>query len=161
MGNRQSTTQNQTQNQSYQGTSTYDFLNPPDTADVQALRGHKFGVDPTIGHRIGAGVRRTKDSFLNPAGGHTTPQMRDAIMRGQERELMQEGGAQMRAGYYDANNQEFGKKLAVAGMTAPRMVQTGQSGTSSGTMSGKATTSEPWYNGLVQGGASMGSALIM
>lgn len=153
MGNRQSSTQNQQFSQA----NTFGWETPPDTADVQALRSHQFQVDPTIGHRVGGAIRRMQDSFQSPLGGYTTPQMRDAIQRTQERELLQEGGAQFRAGQYDVNNQQFGQKAAVAGMTAPRMVQK----TSSGTSSGKATTSEPWYNGLVQGGASMGSALLL
>lgn len=161
MGNKQTTTQNQTQNQSYNSASTYDFLNPPDTADISALRSHQFRIDPSIGYRIGGAIRRSQNTFQNPFGQYTTPQIRGATMRSQERELMQEGGAQARAGQYDVNNQQYGQKLAVAGMTAPRLVQTGQSGTATGTMTGKATTSEPWYNGLIQGGASMGSALLM
>lgn len=161
MGNKQTTTQNQTQNQSYDSTSTYDFLNPPDTADISALRSHKFRIDPSIGYRIGGAVRRMRDTFQNPFGPNTTPQIRAATERSQERELMQEGGAQARAGAYDVNNQEYGQKLAVAGMTAPRLVQSGQKGTASGSMSGKATSSSPWYNDAIQGGASIGSALLM
>lgn len=161
MGNKQTTTQEQKQNQQFSTTNQYDFLNPPDTADVSALRSHQFKIDPTIGYRVGGAIRRMQNQFTNPLGGAATPAMRDAIMRGQERELLQEGGAQFRAGQYDVNNQEYGKKLAVAGMTAPRLVQSGQKGESSGTMTGKSTTSEPWYNGLIQGGASMGSALLM
>lgn len=161
MGNKQTTKQDQTQNQQYQNTSTYDFLKPPDTADISALRSHQFNIDPTIGARVGGAIRRMQDSFNNPQGGYTTPQIRDAQMRAQERELMQMGGEQARAGYYDLNNQQFGQKAAVAGLTAPRLVQTGQSGTASGTMKGTATTSEPWYNGVVQGGSALGGALIM
>ena len=43
---------------------------------------------------------------------------------------MQKAGAQTRAGQYDVNRQNYGRNLAVAGMTAPVLTQTG--GTSSG-----------------------------
>ena len=169
MGNKQTTKQNQTQqqtqNQAFNTQNTYGWQTPPDTPDIERLRSHQFQIDPTIGARIGGSIRRMQQSFNSPLGGYFTPGMRAAIERGQERELMQEGGAQTRAGMYDVNNQNYARNLAVAGMTAPRLTQTGasgtSSGTSSGTMSGTSTTSEPWYNGLVQGGASIGSALLM
>lgn len=53
--------------------------------------------------------------------------MRDAIERSQSRELFQQGGAQMRAGQYDVNQQDYGRNLAVAGLTAPPLVQSGSS----------------------------------
>lgn len=53
--------------------------------------------------------------------------MRDAIERSQSRELFQQGGAQMRAGQYDVNQQDYGRNLAVAGITAPPLVQSGSS----------------------------------
>ena len=169
MGNSQTTKTNQTQNQQfnqqYSGTNKYDFLNPPDTADVAALRSHQFQVDPTIGYRVGSAVRRIGSQFSNPLGQYATPSMKAQIMRSQEQALNQQAGEQFREGAYDVNNQEYGKKLAVAGMTSPRLVQTGTSGTSSGTQSGTssgtATTSEPWYNGAIQGAAGIGSALLM
>jgi len=70
-----------------------------------------------------------KDSFNNPAGSYTTRAMREAIQRSQERELMQEGGAQFRAGAHDVNNQNYQKNAFLASLTAPPLVQTGQSGT--------------------------------
>lgn len=169
MGNRQTTntqqTQNQQQNQQFNTQNAYGWQTPPDTADVQRLRDTQFQIDPTIGSRIGGAVRRMQSSFNSPLGGYYTPGMRAAIERGQERELMQTGGEQTRAGIYDVNNQNYARNLAVAGMTAPRLVQTGASGQSSGTVSGTSsgtsTTSSPWYNDLVSGGAAMGSALLL
>ncbi len=169
MGNRQTTNtqqqQNQTQNQQFDTQSTFGWQTPPDTADTQRLRDTQFQVDPTIGARIGGAVRRMQSSFQSPLGGYFTPGMRAATERGQERELMQMGGEQTRAGQYDVNNQNYGRNLAVAGMTAPRLTQTGSSGTSTGTQSGTSTgtasTSEPWYNGITQGAATLGSGLIM
>lgn len=169
MGNRQTTqtqqTQNQTQNQAFNTQNQYGWQTPPDTADIQALRGTQFQIDPSIGYRIGGAIRRMQSSFNSPLGGYYTPGMRAAIERGQERELMQQGGQQTREGIYDVNNQNYARNLAVAGMTAPRLTQTGSSGQSSGTVSGTSSgtsqTSEPWYNGAIQGGASIGSALLL
>jgi len=55
--------------------------------------------------------------------------MREAIGRSQERELMQEGGAQFRQGQYDVNNQNFQKNSYLAALTAPPLTQTGSTGT--------------------------------
>lgn len=62
-------------------------------------------------------------------GGYTTPQIRDAIMRGGQRELMQEAGAQARAGAFDVNRLNQSRDLALAGMTRPVLTQTGSTGT--------------------------------
>jgi hypothetical protein len=70
-----------------------------------------------------------QSQFNNPAGSYTTPAMREATQRSQERELLQEGGAQFRAGQQDVNNQNFQKNAYLASLTAPPLVQTGQSGT--------------------------------
>lgn len=161
MGDKQTTRQQQTQNQSFNTQNAYGWQTPNDTADVQVLRSHQFQIDPTIGYRVGGAIRRMQDSYQNPLGGYTTPQIRDATMRSQERELMQQGGQQFREGAYDVGNQQYGQKLAVAGMTAPRLVQTGSSGQQSGTSSGTATTSTPWYSDAIAGGAGIGSALLM
>jgi len=101
-----------------------------DSPDIQKLRDQKFQVDPTIGARLGEAERTLKQSFVNPAGGYTTPQMRDAILRSQTRELFQQAGAQTRAGQYDVNNQNYARNAFVAGLTAPPLVQTGSTGTS-------------------------------
>ena len=69
---------------------------------------------------------------MNPAGGYTTPQMRDAITRTGERNIDQTAGMESRAGQYDVNNQTFQKNAYLASLTAPPLVQTGQSGTQTG-----------------------------
>lgn len=79
---------------------------------------------------MGGAIRRMQSQFNNPAGAYTTPAIREATQRAQERELMQEGGAQFRAGQYDVNNQNFQRNAYLASLTAPPLVQTGATGTS-------------------------------
>src|ERR1041384_8383540 len=107
----------------------YERMPGATSPDIDALRATHFQVDPTIVYRVGGAIRRQQNQFNNPAGGYTTPQMRDAIGRSQERELMQEGGAQFRAGAHDVNSQNFQKNAYLASLTAPPLVQTGGSTT--------------------------------
>lgn len=74
-------------------------------------------------------------------GGYTTPQIRDAILRGERRELGQQAGQQAREGAYDVNRLNQSRNLAMASLTKPILTQTGS--TSSGTGTIKQSES-PW-----------------
>ena len=113
----------------------------PDTPDIAALRGTKFQTDPSIGYRLAEKERQLSDTFQNPTGGFVTPQIRDAIMRSERRELMQQAGQQTREGAYDVNRLNYGKNLAVADMTKPILTQTGSTSTGQGTT---VQSQSPW-----------------
>jgi len=113
-------------------TATYGRQPGASSADIDALRGTNFQVDPTIGFRAGEAKSQLRRSFINPAGGYTTPQMRDAITRSGERSIDQTAGQESRAGQYDVNNQNYQKNAYLAALTAPPLVQTGSSGTQTG-----------------------------
>jgi hypothetical protein len=95
--------------------------------DIDTLRNTQFRVDPTIAFRQAAGQRQLQRTLDNPAGGYRTPAMRDALLLQGQRELGEQAGMESRAGQYDVNNQTYGKNLAVAGLTAPPLVQSGSS----------------------------------
>lgn len=66
-------------------------------------------------------------------------------MRSARERLGRDKAQAYREGQFDVNKLNYGKNLAVAGMTAPRMAQTGS--TSSGTSSGSSKTVQsesPW-----------------
>jgi hypothetical protein len=82
--------------------------------------------------------------------------MRDAITRGEGRDADQEAAMESRAGQYDVNQQIGAQKGSLAALMAPRIVQTGSSGTSSG-MSDTQAGKNAFGNilDLVLGGASI------
>lgn len=141
-----------TQQQSHNDVNTYGWQAPPETADVAAVRDFKFTADPRIGYAFGDAKNQVGNSFNNPLGGVYSPQMRDSILRNSLSDL----GQKEAQAYSEANQglqgQQFAQKGLVAGMTAPRMVQTGSSGT--GTGSGTQATSSPMWQDLLLGGAS-------
>ena len=120
------------------GTSTTSV---PDTPDIIAARGYQPRIDPSIGYRLGEKERQLDESLASPTGGYVTPQIRDAIRRSGQRDLMQQAGEQTREGAYDVNRQQGAQKLALAGLTRGSTT----SGTSTGTSTGKITQSDsPW-----------------
>lgn len=153
---RQESKQSSTSSGTGTSTNRYDFLTPPDSPDIIAARNDRAQIDPSIGYRLGEKERQLNESFDNPMGGYVTPQIRDAIRRSGQRELMQIGGQQTREGAFDANRLNQSKNLALAGMTSPRLVNTGstttQQGTSSGT--GSVTQSESPLGTALQVGAA-------
>ena len=121
-----------TQNQQYNNQAQYGWQNTPDTTDISAYRAYRPEVDPTIGFRAGSAKRQLAGSFINPLGGYSTPQRDEAIRRSQSRGIDEQAGMESRAGAYDINQQRAGQLGSLAALTAPRLTQTGSSGTSSG-----------------------------
>lgn len=156
MSEKTKTTQTQTQS----GTGAFNQTTTPqsDTADINKLRSQQFKIDPSIGYRVGGALRRMKDQMANPLGGYGTGQTRDATMRSQERSLLESGSQAMREGQYGVNQQEFGKNVALAGMTQG----TTQSGTSSqsGQMAGTGTQSSPLLGSIIGASAGVGAAAL-
>lgn len=93
--------------------------------DIDRLRNTQFQVDPTIAFRQASGQRQLERTLNSPTGGYRTAAMRDALQLQGQRELGQQAGMESRAGQYDVNNQNYGRNLAVAGITAPPLVQSG------------------------------------
>ena len=108
------TTQKSTQSGTAMGKSS---TRVPDTPDIIAARTNRAQIDPSIGARLGEKERQLASTFNNPTGGYVTPQIRDAVMRSGQRELMQQAGEQAREGQFDVNRLNQSKDLALAGLT--------------------------------------------
>lgn len=151
-------TQQTTQNQNFQNTNTYGFMSAPETADVAAVRDFKFQADPSIGYAFGSAKNAIGNSFNNPLGGNYSPQMRDAILRSSLSGLAQQESQAKSEANQALQGSQFAQKNVVANLTAPRLVQTGGSGSSSGTGSGTTTQSGGLLESLLVGGASGAAA---
>jgi len=134
----------------YSGTNTQTV---PDTQDIITARADRAQIDPSIGYRLGEKERQLNESLVNPTGGYVSPQIRDAIRRSGQRGLMQEAGAETRAGQYDVNRINQAKNLALAGLTRGSVGTS--SGTQSGTTSGTTVQSESPYGTIAGLGASL------
>lgn len=154
MGKKQTT--QQTQNQSYNNQNTYGQITPTDTPDIAAMRDFQFNVDPAIASTYGAARQRVNNSFNNPIGGAYSPNMKDAMLRSSNRDLSQQQAEAHSSAFNQNQGQQFGQKAAVAGMTAPRILQTGSSGT--GNMSGNTVQSQPFDWAGLAGGVATGAA---
>lgn len=138
--NTSKTTSSGSTNQQFNNTTAYGQIQPESNKYIDAFENYRPQVDPTIGFRAGDAKRRLNSQFANPLGGYATPAMKDAIMRSESRGIDQEAAQQFRAGQYDVNSQRMGQLGSLASMMAPRIVQTGSSGTSSGTQTGTQNT---------------------
>lgn len=158
-GSRQQQTQQQSQ--SFANTNTYGWLTPPETADTTAMRDFEFGQDPRLSYNFARAAQRLRDTYNNPMGGYTTPQLRDARLRAGYEDLAQEEGQAIREDSYARQGLDYARTVDVAQMTQPRMAQTSSSGSSSGNSSGTITQQQSPLNSIIQGGSAIGSALIM
>lgn len=134
-----------------QTTASYDYKTPPSTPALDTLKSRTFEIDPGIAAQYGKQRSDLKSSFHQPNGAFLPPAVRDAQMRsGNERLGMQQAQAE-REGQYDVNKLNYGRDLAVAGMSAPQLVQSGSSGSQSGTT----IQSQNPVGGIAQFGASV------
>lgn len=155
-------TQNQSQNTQFNNTASYGEYKPTDTADISAFRDFRPQADPGIAAQYGAERNRLNQSFINPLGGQYSPHIADAIKRSEGRDISQRESQAFREGAYDVNNQRAGQLGSLAALTAPRLIQTGSSGTGSGTSTGSMQGTQVQGNNLfgdilqtAQAGASM------
>jgi len=132
-------------------------MTPPETQDTRNLResaaAMKGRINPIIRGQY-AGARRDLDkSFVNPMGAYTTQAMRDATLQAGRDELGQQEALAIQGAEFAADGSDFERQLAIAGLTSPRMVQTG----------GTTRESDPmgFLSGLISGGAQVGSAAYM
>jgi hypothetical protein len=153
-GSKQKT--NQTQNTSFNNTSTYGYQPGAESEDINKLRDFKFSKDPGIGYAFSHAKQDLKDSYNNPIGGFYSPNMRDSQIRAglatlgqQEAQANSEAGQQLQGA-------EYGKRATVAGLTAPRLVQQSSSGTGTGAQQG-VTQQSPDILGALIGGAASGA----
>ena len=126
-----------TQDQRFNNQATYGWQQMPDSPDVQAYRDYRPEIDPSIAFGAAAARNRLNSSFLNPTGGYSTPQRDEAIRRAGNREIDQQASQAFRLGQYDVNQSRMGQLGSLAALTAPRLTQTGSSGTSSGVTKGE------------------------
>jgi hypothetical protein len=159
---RQNQTQTGTGQYSQTGSSTSTNTPAANTPDINRLRDQQFQVDPSIGYRVGGAIRRMQSSFNNPLGGYATPAMKDAIMRTNERQLLESGSQAMREGQQDVNQMDYSRNALLAGLTQPttQTGQSNQSGTSSQTGNITGSTSQPLLGSIIGSAAGVGAAAL-
>lgn len=148
------------QNQAFNNTASYDWKQTPDSPDIEAYRSYRPQVDPTIAHGAAAARNRFNASFINPLGGFSTPQRDEAIRRAGNRQIDQDASQAFRAGAYDVNQQRGGQLAGLAALTAPRLVQTGSSGTSSGTSNTRGEMGQNLFGNILSIGQGAASAVM-
>lgn len=157
--NKQQSTQ--TQNQAYTNTSTYGWQTPPDTADIQAMRGFTFSADPRVPYSFARSRANIGATYDSPTSAYTNPAVRDAAMRASYEDLGQQEAQALREENYARQGLDYARTADVAAMTQPRAFQTGSSGTSSGTSNSNVVQSQGALSPIIQGGSAVGSALLM
>lgn len=118
--------------------NTYEYVPTPVTPAVTEAQTVAQDMRKTVNPRIRsayAGMRQQQnESFDNPFGAYTTQAVRDASKRNSDLSLHQQEAQALTEADYMANATDFERQMALAQLTAPKLVQTG--GTSTATQSG-------------------------
>jgi hypothetical protein len=131
-------------------TMTYGFQTAPETPDVQAARTAATDntPDPSIQFHAAQQKQQLNNSLSNPFGGNVSPETLDAIRYARQADIDTQAGQATQEDAFRRRQTRFGNLYAMAGLTQPRLVQTG------GSMTG--TVSQPIWPGLLQSGISAG-----
>ena len=143
--------------QQYSNQATYSQIQPESNKYIDAYANFQPQIDPTIGFRAGSAKRRLDNSFINPLGGYSTPQRDEAIRRSMERGIDEQAGMESRAGAFDVNQSRMGQLGSLAALMAPRLVQSGSSGTSAGNTS----AGQNLFGNLLDVGMGAANAALM
>jgi hypothetical protein len=131
-------------------------MTPQDTPDIQGLRDFQFASDPSSPFRFARAKQDLERVSSNPYGAYTTPAVRDAQMKTGIMNLTQQEGQTSAEENANLNNMKYAQKSGLASLTAPQLVNTGnsysgtQSGSSSGMSTGTGTGTSQQSGGLGQ-----------
>lgn len=138
-------------------TNTYGYMTPSNTPDINAYRDTVNTAydtpDPNIPFAFAQARDQANNRFDNPFGADYSPEVRDAAKYANNNSLDQAQGQALREDTFNRKIGKVGAQGALAGLTAPQLVQTG--GNSTTTQSGGLAQQ------LIGAGASIGSAAIM
>lgn len=157
MSSKTKQTTQQTQASSGNTSNQYGFENLPETQDISNFRNWSPEIDPSISYGAANSKNQLAQSYNNPFGGNQSAATRQAGLQSGNRQIDQEASQAFRQGASDVNSQRSGQLATLAGLTAPRLVQTGGSYSGTGTGSGTTTQgSSPW-DAIIGGGLSAAS----
>lgn len=122
-----------TQQQSSNWSAQFDQVTPQETADTKAIRDWKPANDPSIPYAFSRALGNIRNTFANPLGADTPQSVRDAIERNAYGELGQQEAQARTQEAFNNRGMELSKLMYLDERTAPRIVQTGGTGNSSGT----------------------------
>lgn len=109
--------------------NTYGWEQVPQTQDYTDFKNFQIQDDPSTPNMFARQRRDFLNTFQNPLGSYTTPELREQMTRGGLEEIGQNEGQAMRERAYDKNKLELGKAGTLMAYSRPELVQTGGTGT--------------------------------
>lgn len=151
MGSKKTTTTQQNQ---------YGWQQMPDNPDIAALRAEvnkPIQVDPSLQYIYANRKKDLESDITNPFGNASqySPEMQNAMRYAGRNEIDQQYGQASKEAYSAAEQNKMNQRYALAGLTAPQLVQTG--GT---TIQKKPYNWGSLFGQLIGGGQQLGSAAI-
>lgn len=115
----------------YSNTTTYQEWRPSDTPDLMAARSHSAMPEqllPALQAQFDKQRQRSQNRWATAYLGNMPEIARRSMMAQEQRDIGQDYMTAMQQSAQEANNTNFQRKLALAGMTLGQPLQTGSSG---------------------------------
>lgn len=139
----------------YESNKEYDWKMTPDTADITAFRNFQPQADPSQGFRFARQRQGFLNTFQNPLGSYTTPELREQVTRSGLEEIGQNEQQVMRESQFDLNRLKMGQLGDLASLTRPQLVNTKETGYQTNAKQGGG-----FFSSLLGGAAKVGAAFI-
>lgn len=98
------------------------------TADIEAARNFSFTQDPTTPYIYGNERRAIKQTYHNPLGAYRTPYMQEAGLKADLADSADRQAVAMQGDHQRLQQQQFGQRMGLAELTAPRTTMGHSSG---------------------------------
>lgn len=115
----------------FQQTSTYQYLDTPDTPDIQAVRDAPTtpdGLQPSLQAQFDRNKEKVRNRMDSSYNANIPQAVRENTRLQANRDLSADYGTALAEADYNRTQSEFAKKLAIADLTKKQLVQTGSSG---------------------------------
>lgn len=90
------------------------------TADIEAARNFSFTQDPTTPYIYGNERKAIKQTYRNPLGAYRTPYMQEASLKADLADNADRQSVAMQGDHQRLQQQQFGQRMGLAELTAPR-----------------------------------------
>lgn len=144
-----------TQKLPFESNKEYDWKMTPDTQDITAFRNMDIQDDPSQPFRFARQRQDFLNTFQNPLGSYTTPELREQMTRSGLAEIGQNEGQAMRERQFDKNRLQLGRAGDLASLTRPQLVNTKDSGYQT-----QQKQSGGLLNSIIGGAATVGAAFV-
>lgn len=117
-----------TQQMPFERNTEFKWMDVPKTPEFEAFQNLEIERDPSLPFQFGRQRQDFLNTFQNPMGAYTTPEMRRNMTQAGLQDIAQNEGQANREANFDFNRLNLGKAETAMNFTRPQLVSNKESG---------------------------------